>query len=256
MIRRFRTVMSIARAVGPVQCVRHYLALVRKVEVASTTRLFGRPFAFRLGSVDPYVLAEVLAHKTYDIPLSYSPAVIVDAGAHIGVPALYFRQRWPNARLICIEPSMMNWELLSRNLQSEAVYVTVLQRALWSSNTGLPLRDRGTGNWGFSLVSGSQQSDERIVKTITMEEIISAFCDNHVDLFKCDIEGSEREVFSRSAEWIGRVSVVAIELHDRFEPGCREAVLSACADFPERLWLGRTLVLGRKGTLSGAANRC
>lgn len=74
-------------------------------------------------------------------------------------------------------------------------------------------------------MSGSQQSDERIVKTITMEEIISAFCDNHVDLFKCDIEGSEREVFSRSAEWIGRVSVVAIELHDRFEPGCREAVL-------------------------------
>ena len=34
-----------------------------------------------------------------------------------------------------------------------------------------------------------------------------------VDLLKCDIEGSERELFADPERWIGRVKHVLIELH-------------------------------------------
>lgn len=242
--------------IGPLRFAFHLLLKWMGRTSYARVTAFGQHVRLRLGSPDVDVFWEVTAGGAYSVPLSGSPKVIIDAGAHIGLAALYFRWRWPNVRLICIEPCMLNAELLMENIRPVDDHVVVLARALWSCDTTLPLRDRKTGNWGFSLVSGVVHKDTHIVRTVTLQEIIANYCNNYVDLFKCDIEGAEREVFARSAEWIDRVSVIAIELHDRFEPGCRESVLSACADFPERLWLGRTLVLGRKGTLRITETRC
>ena len=47
---------------------------------------------------------------------------------------------------------------------------------------------------------------------------------NQIDILKLDIEGSERELFSKNTDWLDHVSVIIIELHDRFQPGCAKAV--------------------------------
>ena len=52
----------------------------------------------------------------------------------------------------------------------------------------------------------------------------------NADIVKLDIEGAEKEVFDR-CDWLNRVRVVAIELHDRFKPGCSAAVNSATWQF-------------------------
>jgi hypothetical protein len=39
-----------------------------------------------------------------------------------------------------------------------------------------------------------------------------------------DIEGSEREVLIKSDAWIERVKILIVELHDRYVPGCSEAL--------------------------------
>lgn len=50
----------------------------------------------------------------------------------------------------------------------------------------------------------------------------------------CCFQSSEKGVFTPSAvnrlAWLAGVQAVAIELHDRFVPGCTEAVTSALAD--------------------------
>jgi len=39
-----------------------------------------------------------------------------------------------------------------------------------------------------------------------------------IDLLKCDIEGSEREVFADCASWISRVRNLIIEVHGDYTP--------------------------------------
>ena len=77
-----------------------------------------RPF-----SGDLFVLYEVLLHRCYNLPDALLPPehvrAILDCGANIGITALYFAWRYPNARIFCIEPDNHNFELLKRNSSGE-----------------------------------------------------------------------------------------------------------------------------------------
>ncbi len=49
-----------------------------------------------------------------------------------------------------------------------------------------------------------------------------------IDLLKIDIEGAELELFQSNYEqWLPRVKVVVIELHDHLRPGCSSAFNNA-----------------------------
>jgi hypothetical protein len=51
-----------------------------------------------------------------------------------------------------------------------------------------------------------------------------------IDLLKVDIEGAEKEVFA-ACDWMDSVRCLMIELHDRFKPGCSEAVNAVVQGF-------------------------
>ena len=56
-----------------------------------------------------------------------------------------------------------------------------------------------------------------------------------VGLLKLDIEGSEREVLAEGdTAWIDRTRTLAVELHDRFRPGCAEALRNLLSGRPHR----------------------
>ncbi len=66
----------------------------------------------------------------------------------------------------------------------------------------------------------------------------------HIDVLKIDIEGSEIEVLRSAPSWIEHVGVILIELHDRFRPGCTQALDRALADYTcERSSRGVTTVV-------------
>jgi hypothetical protein len=48
-----------------------------------------------------------------------------------------------------------------------------------------------------------------------------------IDVLKIDIEGSEKEVFENSSQWINLVNVFFIELHDRMKDGCAKSFFNA-----------------------------
>lgn len=78
---------------------------------------------------------EVITWNMYATRLHQSPRVIVDAGANIGLTAVYFANQFPAARILALEPESSNYALLCKNT---AAYP---QAALWSSTATLDLVD-------------------------------------------------------------------------------------------------------------------
>jgi FkbM family methyltransferase len=143
-------------------------------------------------------------------------------GAYIGLSALYFRTHFPDALIICVEPSPDNFAVLTKNLAPYTNIVTI-NAGVWGRNTALSIYEVFDGHWGTRITNKKKGK----VRSITMNQI-AEICgilqgSPRIDLLKMDIEGSERSVFTHNTEWIDLVDCCAVELHDRFFDGCRMA---------------------------------
>jgi len=187
----------------------------------------------------------VLGGREYDVAVE-RPSVIIDVGANIGLASIWFTSKFPEARVLAVEPEKSNYELLVRNV---APYpnVTTIHAALWTHRGTLALDDpRHEGAWAFQtreLADSPHPVEE--VPCLSVADLISDYDLGWVDLLKVDIEGAEKEVFSSPGEWIGSVGAIAIELHDRFKTGCARSFYAAVTDFPVEQTLGENTFVAR-----------
>ncbi|MDR2580373.1 MAG: FkbM family methyltransferase [Fibromonadaceae bacterium] len=182
------------------------------------------PIVIRNGTTDVLVYKSIVENAEYDFLLKKEPEVIIDAGANIGLASVFFANKYPNAKIIAIEPEKSNFEMLKKNT---ALYSNIyaVKAALWNSIGELDLFG-GYDNWGFRL--GMDRKEDRIIKqhltkTITIEKIIEDFNIDRIDILKIDIEGSEKEVFDNSSAWIDKVNSIVVELHESIRKGCNKA---------------------------------
>ncbi len=188
----------------------------------------------------------VLVCWEYDfLPVS-SPAVIIDAGANIGLASIWFASKFPDARIIAVEPENSNYGLLERNV-APFPNVTPVHAAVWSHVGTLGVEapdDWGPAGFQTRELPDSHRPVQR-VPCLTITELMSEYDLKWVDLLKVDIEGAEKEVFGSPDEWIGSVGAIAIELHDRFEPGCSRSFFAAVTAFPVEQTCGENVFVAR-----------
>ncbi len=207
-------------------------------------RLFGRPTEFaayppgiqqpvhiRINTSDEYVFHHVLAAREYAFDLPFYPKTIIDAGANIGTTAIYFAHKYPEAKIIAIEPEATNFAMLVRNVRPYS-QITPVHAALWNRDgeisVGAPDPASGAdGKWGCVTHTGAG-SDK--VRAVTMDTLMREMRIPAIDLAKIDIEGAEQEVF-QDTHWLTGLRCLMIELHDQFRPGCTEAVKPALKSF-------------------------
>ena len=209
-----------------------------------------KPLYLRTGTSDLAFYEQIILQRAYDLPLAQPPQVIVDAGANIGLTSRYLARRYPAARIFAIEPEPSNYAMLCRNAAGFPNIIPI-QAALWGEETRLELYNPQGRHGAFRVRPGeaaAQQTTEDAklpgrVRAITMGRLLAEHRLEKVDLLKVDIEGSERAVFARSAGWIGLVSVIAAELHDAFEPGCRASFESATQEFVYRTTHGEHVIV-------------
>lgn len=180
------------------------------------------PVSMRCGTADASTFEKIFVWNDYD--LDYPPAVktVIDAGANIGLSAIYFATRFPEAKVLAIEPQMENFQLLERNTRHYP-QVLPLHAALWSNDTTLGLSNPD------DRVDSYQYSPDAAVEMVpafNMTSVLSRFEMSRVDVVKIDIEGAETEVFARKPEWVDRVGMFIIELHGA---AAREAFTAATA---------------------------
>jgi FkbM family methyltransferase len=186
------------------------------------------------------VLEQVFARQEYSLPKSIQPRTIIDAGANIGCATIFFANRYPDAKIIAIEPEQSNFEVLQSNCADLPNVVPVLG-AVWSHPATLTFNDPHTGKWAFAM---KERIDDGVpVRGFTIPQLMDEFSIDRIDVLKMDIEGGEKEVFSASdLSWLDAVGTLVIELHDFLRTGCARAVYSALVGREFEQWQRGDLV--------------
>jgi FkbM family methyltransferase len=156
--------------------------------------------------------------------------VVVDAGANIGLSAVYFLEKYRGAECLCIEPEHENFLLCVKNVRRYGQRVKVLRKALWSERAQLALLGVGRPGeeWGIRTVkeSASVETADGISMTELLTEQLKG---KEVSILKVDIEGAESEVFRDGGEkWLEKVKNMCIEFHGQ---ECQEAVMKQFEQF-------------------------
>lgn len=186
------------------------------------------PVYLRIDTSDFCSYRDVLICKTksYEPSLpSFTPKVIVDVGAHIGMASILFALKYPSAKIIALEPNEANFAALVRNAAGYKM-ITPIRAALWHEDGEVTIGPSNAHVKGaFQIVrEGSEK-----VRSVTMDKLMRETAIESIDLLKVDIEGAERHVFT-NCMWMSKVQVLAIELHDRVNPGCTQTVRAAVPD--------------------------
>ena len=202
----------------------------------------------RLGTTDIEVYKQVLLDQEYNFALPSVPKVIVDAGANIGLAAVYFANKFPGAAIFALEPEETNFRLLQLNA-SPYPQIRPLHVALWNENKPINLFDENGGHCGFRTRETEPQNGRQVgtVQAVTLDALMKENKIDNVDLLKVDIEGAEIEVFKSSSNWINRVKVIMAELHEQYRAGCDNAFFEATKDLQPGIVSGQTITRIRGG---------
>ena len=170
------------------------------------------------------------------IDFARAPTIIIDAGANIGLSAIYFANKYPDAKIYAIEPSIDNFEILKENINYYP-NITAIYGALMGESGYGTLFDPGQGDLAYQVKCGSD-SNEFSVPCMTMETICQKYKLSHIDLLKMDIEGSEFDIFNRDCPWLAMVDVLIIELHERIRKDCNYIVFQSLSPIFSNIWIG------------------
>lgn len=212
-----------------------------EVEVPGITH----PVNLRLRTTDVGSCQEILLRTPYEWRFPEPPRVIVDVGANIGFASVSYASRYPDARIIAVEPEPSNYEVLRKNVAPYA-NVTPVKAALWKDARPLAIVDTGGGHTTFRIRNESNGAASAPASGVTLDQLMADLGIDFIDLLKVDIEGAEREVFEDPEAWIGRVGVIAVELHDWIQLGCSESVRRAAKEFELEWHKGDVTYLARR----------
>lgn len=206
--------------------INYYFCRVRRSGVVTVYCGPGtRRCVLRSGTADVMVFEQVYLFHDYDIDIETDPELIIDAGAHIGLAALYFSSRHPRAQIICLEPEQANYQLLCENTQ-DLPNIKPINKALWHSSGKIYLDDPNANTWAFRV---SEKKSDHEVTTVNIDCILKNTHQEKIGILKIDIEGAERSIFERYPSWTGCIDYLVIETHDHIQPGSTRAVEMALA---------------------------
>ena len=245
IVRSFRFLARVTdyrRELGPGMGLRWYLARVfAHLPVSSPPRIvihppdLAYPVTVRMSPCsDEYVFDQLFVRKEYAALCEYlnNPRFILDLGANVGFASAYFASRYPDARVLAVEPDPANFELCCQNLKPYGERVTVVQGAVWPCSTWLSLCYEAGDGWATQVRLPDSGTDG-LVQGRDMNTLLAMAGTEFADLVKIDIEGSEAEVFaSNTNAWLPRVRHICIELHS---DKCREVFFRALREFDYQL---------------------
>lgn len=202
------------------------LAYKFKFDLISRLRLPGikSDIFLRKKTTDKATFFQIFLKRQYNIRFPLIPEIVIDAGANIGLFTVMIKNKFPNAKVISVEPDPDNFKLLQKNT---AFYDNVfcLNSGLWSNDTFLNVYDKFQKGKSAVIV---EENSEGIIKGVSIESLMTKYDINTIDLLKLDVETSEKQIFSENFHsWLSRTKIIMIELHDELDKGCSRSFFKA-----------------------------
>jgi FkbM family methyltransferase len=184
------------------------------------------PFTLRTNPYDYYTFLEVVLQEAYNVAIDFTPSSIIDGGGNIGLTAAYFASRYPDAKILTIEPDKENFELLKQNTGAYK-NIEQLNGGIWDHAAHLLVKDLGIGNNGF-MVEETSEGTAGAIQSWGIYDLMQKMNWPTCDIVKLDVEGSEKEIFSANyQQWLPKTKLLIVEVHDRMKKGCSKAVFTA-----------------------------
>ena len=175
-------------------------------------KIRGERWPLRLRASDIFTLAEVLHERQYSLQSKIPERpVVIDAGANVGVTAVWWLANHPGATLHCFEPEPGNVEFLRANVGGRP-NVSVHGVAL-GAEAGSAELTLGEHSAVHSLVMHDVGSRTITVPVWRLDNFLAEQQIAHVDLLKLDVEGFEVEVLQGFGDRLADVAVIAGEAH-------------------------------------------
>lgn len=169
----------------------------------------------RVGTSDFFTAMEI--KESYDVSPNFPVHNIIDLGGNIGLASAYFASKFPKAKIVTVEPEASNFEVLRVNI---APYPNIfpVNKGVFHKECYLRIINEGTANNCFRLEESEEPTS---IHAISIPSLMQQYGMDTIDILKMDIEGGERYLFNEQAhEWLSKVKILMIELHDRYYPGC------------------------------------
>jgi FkbM family methyltransferase len=160
-------------------------------------------------------------HKDF---LASGGEFIIDIGANEGFYALRVALTSPSARIICVEPNPFAFELLKKNVENNSLKNVVPINAAVSCDSRLVDMEfvpqiPAIGGAKLREVERTWLSEDiiqkRMVRSITVEQIIFQHSIQHVDILKIDVEGMEDEIIKSLVPVAGKIRKIVVERHSK-----------------------------------------
>jgi FkbM family methyltransferase len=169
------------------------------------------PVFVRTASTDAETLEACLVREYYGYLHPPDPVrFIVDAGANSGYASIFFLQRFPQAAVAALEPDPDNFAMAQRNLEPYGDRVTLMPLAIWPTASELRLVRRHRHDASQTVESSVDGVACAAIDPLTL---LQKHKQERINVFKCDIEGAERQLFAESDAWLERTDHIAIEIH-------------------------------------------
>lgn len=171
------------------------------------TGILGKPLEVPDSASFIWMYTEIFDQEIYRFQAKTDSPLIIDCGANIGLSVLYFKQLYPQSRIVAFEPDNEIFAVMQKNIESFGYQDIELHcRAVWNTETTLSFT--GDGADGGRLAQTGETHNKE-VKTIRLRDVI----DRRVDFLKIDIEGAETEVMLDCADRLSNVDNLFLEYH-------------------------------------------
>jgi FkbM family methyltransferase len=242
---KLRRVHRWASALGLFEALRFEIVWsFRQKHVRVRVPGFAEPFLLRrwkydYESSDWQVFEQVFVQREFESYEPIEPSLIIDGGAYVGFSTAFYAKKFPNAKVIAIEPSHDNSELLRKNCRGFE-NVAVIEGGLWPVSGFLRIANPDAPEWAYRCEE-TEENSVGAIRAVSINEIMDQEGFQRCDLLKLDIEGAEELLFLDSKKWLPRVDAILVETHGA---NAEAAIHAACpADEWDRRMCGEKLLL-------------
>jgi FkbM family methyltransferase len=152
----------------------------------------------------------IFIDKEYEIDMKYKPGIIFDIGSNIGLSIIYFRHKYPEAKIFGFEPNPRAFVRLKEAV-NKIKDVKVFNIAI-SDKNGEEKCFLHSKISSSSLLERVPGQECVIVETKTLDDVMEDLAMDNIDLLKFDVEGSEARIFS-SFRNLCKINKIIGEVH-------------------------------------------